>query len=166
MRVDIPPPPEAMHCYWNQLSDCFKILCRGKVSEATYKHETSRPDSSTKLINLVGLTWWGLQEIHPQASVQTFSITTLPNFNFGQLFTWTGANNDQIWLSRGWRSDSEKCLNWLPTWRHFVFGKFFMWIGANNDKQIHNWTAPNSEYTPCYGWIQTPFCFQKPICAA
>ena len=26
---------------------------------------------------------------------------TWPNFDFGQLFMWIGANNDQIWLSGG-----------------------------------------------------------------
>ena len=34
---------------------------------------------------------------------------TLSNFDFGQLFMWIGANNDQIWLPRGLKSDFEKC---------------------------------------------------------
>ena len=38
---------------------------------------------------------------------------TWPNFTFGQLFMWIGANNDQIWLPMGWMSDSEQCSNRL-----------------------------------------------------
>ena len=37
----------------------------------------------------------------------------LPNFTFGQLFMWIGANNDQIWLPMCYMSDSEQCLNRL-----------------------------------------------------
>ena len=37
----------------------------------------------------------------------------LPNFTFGQLFMWTGANNDQIWLPMGKMSDFEPCSNRL-----------------------------------------------------
>ena len=40
-------------------------------------------------------------------------IITLPNFTFGQLFMWIGANYDQIWLPMGWMSDSEQCSNRL-----------------------------------------------------
>ena len=40
-------------------------------------------------------------------------IITWPNFTFGQLFLWIGANNDQIWLPMGWMSVSEKCSNRL-----------------------------------------------------
>ena len=43
-----------------------------------------------------------------------FELTwTWPNFTFGQLFMWIGANNDQIWLPMGKMSDSEQCSNWL-----------------------------------------------------
>ena len=35
------------------------------------------------------------------------------NFTFGKLFTWTGTNNDNIWLPIGCTSDSEQCSNWL-----------------------------------------------------
>ena len=38
---------------------------------------------------------------------------TLCNFDFGPLFMWIGANNDQIWLPRGLKSDFEKCSNRL-----------------------------------------------------
>ena len=38
---------------------------------------------------------------------------TLPNFSFGQLFMWIGANNDQIWLPMCYMSDSEQCSNRL-----------------------------------------------------
>ena len=34
---------------------------------------------------------------------------TWPNFMFGQLFMWIGANNGQIWLPIGYMSDSEQC---------------------------------------------------------
>ena len=43
-----------------------------------------------------------------------FKLTwTLPNFTFGQLFMWIGANNDQLWLPMDWMSDSEQCSNRL-----------------------------------------------------
>ena len=38
---------------------------------------------------------------------------TLPNFTFGQLIMWIGANNDQIWLPIGYVSDSVQCSNRL-----------------------------------------------------
>ena len=38
---------------------------------------------------------------------------TWPNFTFGQLFMWIGANNYQIGLPMGLMSDSEQCLNRL-----------------------------------------------------
>ena len=34
-----------------------------------------------------------------------------PNLIFGQLLMWIGANNDQIWLSMGYMSDSEQFSN-------------------------------------------------------
>ena len=40
-------------------------------------------------------------------------IITWPNFTFGQIFNWIGANNDQIWLPMGYMSDSEQCSNRL-----------------------------------------------------
>ena len=40
-------------------------------------------------------------------------MITWPNFTFGQLFMWIGANNDQIWLPMGYTSDSEQCSNRL-----------------------------------------------------
>ena len=36
-----------------------------------------------------------------------------PNFTFGQLFMWIGANNDKVWLPMGYMSDSEQCSNQL-----------------------------------------------------
>ena len=36
-----------------------------------------------------------------------------PNFTFGQLFMWIGANNDQIWLPMGKMNNSEQCSNRL-----------------------------------------------------
>ena len=41
------------------------------------------------------------------------STWTWPNFTFGQVFMWIGANNDQIWLPMGYMSDSEQCSNRL-----------------------------------------------------
>ena len=38
---------------------------------------------------------------------------TWPNFSFGQLFIWIGANNDQIWLPVDQTNDSEQCSNRL-----------------------------------------------------
>ena len=38
---------------------------------------------------------------------------TLSNFDFGQLSMWIGANNNQIWLPRGLKSDFDKCSNRL-----------------------------------------------------
>ena len=59
---------------------------------------------------------------------------TWPNFTFGQLFMWIGANNGQIWLSMGYMSDSEQCSNRLELLPNFTFGQLFMWIGENNDR--------------------------------
>ena len=43
-----------------------------------------------------------------------FELTwTWPNFTFGQLVMWIGANNDEIWLPVGYTSDSEQCSDWL-----------------------------------------------------
>ena len=38
---------------------------------------------------------------------------TWSNFDFDKLFIWIGANNDQIWLRRGYMNDFEQCSNWL-----------------------------------------------------
>ena len=58
---------------------------------------------------------------------------TWPNFMFGQLFMWIGANNGQM--------TSYRLYEWLramfePTWTlpNFNFGQLFMWIGENNDQ--------------------------------
>ena len=44
----------------------------------------------------------------------------LPNFDFGQLFMWIGANNDQIWRPGGQMIEFEHYLNCL-----FVY--IFVW---------------------------------------
>ena len=41
------------------------------------------------------------------------NIWTWPNFMFGQLFMWIGANYGQIWLYIGYMSDSEQCSDRL-----------------------------------------------------
>ena len=61
-------------------------------------------------------------------------IITWPTFNFGQLFIWIGASNDQLLLPMGYMSDSEQCSNRLELDLIFTFGQLFMWIGANNDQ--------------------------------
>ena len=38
---------------------------------------------------------------------------TWPNFTFGQLCMWIGANNGQRWLPMGYMSDSKQCSNRL-----------------------------------------------------
>ena len=59
---------------------------------------------------------------------------TWPNFTFGQLFLWIGANNDQIMTSYG--QDEWFWAMLEPTWTgpKFTFGQLFMWSGANNDQ--------------------------------
>ena len=59
---------------------------------------------------------------------------TCPNFTFGQLFMWIGANNDQILLSMVQTSDSEQCAKLTPTLPIYTFGQLFMSIQANNDR--------------------------------
>ena len=57
---------------------------------------------------------------------------TWPNFTFGQLFMWIGANNDQIWLPMGFDEWFWAMFEPTWTWPNFMFGQLFMWIGANN----------------------------------
>ena len=60
---------------------------------------------------------------------------TWPNFTFGQLFMWSGANNGQIWLAMT-GLDEWFWAMFEPTWTlpNLTFGQLFMWIGANNDQ--------------------------------
>ena len=51
-------------------------------------------------------------------------IITSPNFSFGQLFMWIGANNDQIWLHMGYMSDSEQRSNRLELYLISVLVNF------------------------------------------
>ena len=45
--------------------------------------------------------FWAMFELTP----------TWPNFTFGQLFMWSGENNDNIGLPMVYTSHSEQCLN-------------------------------------------------------
>ena len=56
---------------------------------------------------------------------------TWPNFTFGQLFMWIGANNDQIWLHMG---NSEQCSNRLELDLISLLVNFSCELGANNDQ--------------------------------
>ena len=78
---------------------------------------------------------------------------TLPNFDFGKFFMWIGANNDQIRLPRGLRTDFDKCLNRLPTWPDFTFGPLVRWIGANNG-QIWLSRGYKSDFEQCSNRLQ------------
>ena len=53
--------------------------------------------------------------------------STWPNLDFLQLFMWIGANRDQIWFKRGWKSDFEKCSNRLQL--DFNCCQLVRWIG-------------------------------------
>ena len=68
--------------------------------------------------------------------------------NFGQLFMWTGANNDQTGLLREQTSDFEQMLELTSTWYNFEFVKLVMWIGANND-QIWRHRGQTSDSDQC-----------------
>ena len=57
---------------------------------------------------------------------------TLSNFDFGQLFMWIGANNDQIWLPRGLKSEFEKCSNRLQLDMSSLLVNLSDEWGANN----------------------------------
>ena len=48
----------------------------------------------------------------------------LPDFNFGQVVRWIGANNGQIRLSRGYKSDFEQCLNRLQLYLILIFDRY------------------------------------------
>ena len=54
---------------------------------------------------------------------------TWPNFTFGQLFIWIGANNGQIWLPMGYASDSEQCSNRLELHLISLLVKFSCELG-------------------------------------
>ena len=61
-------------------------------------------------IMTIYMTLYGLDEWFRAMFEPTL---TWPNFTFGQLFMWIGANNGQIWLPMGYMSDSEQCSNRL-----------------------------------------------------
>ena len=91
----------------------------------------------------------------------------LTQFHFGQLFTWTGTNNDHIWLPIGYTNDSEQCsnrlhltqfqflsifyMNWHIQWSHMTsyrlqrFGAMF--------EPIATW--PNFAFDQLLTWIGT-----------
>ena len=56
------------------------------------------------------IIFWGQIRVD---KIKFEQIITWPNFTFGQLCMWIGANNDQIWLPMGYMSDSEQCSNLL-----------------------------------------------------
>ena len=84
----------------------------------------------------------------------TFEPTwTWPNFMFGQLFMWIGANYGQIWLHIGYMSDSEQCLDQLELLPNFTFGQLVMWIGANNDQiwlPMARWVILHDSFSDCF----------------
>ena len=57
-----------------------------------------------------------------------------PNFPFGQLFMWIGANNDHYMTSYGLDDWFWAMFEPTWTWPNFTFGQLFMWTGANNDQ--------------------------------
>ena len=61
-------------------------------------------------------------------------IQTLSNFDFGQLFMWIGANNDQIWPHMTSDEWFWAMFEPIPTLSKCDIGQLFMWIGANNDQ--------------------------------
>ena len=71
-----------------------------------------------------------------------------PNFDFGQLFMWIGANNDLIWLPRCLMNDFEQKFEPTPIWSDFTFGQLFIWIWVSND-QIWLPRAHMSEFEQC-----------------
>ena len=93
---------------------------------------------------------------------------TWPNFTFGQLFMWIGANNDQIWHPYGLDEWFWAMFEPTWTWPNFTLGQLFMWIGANNDQiwlPIYGldewfwamfeptWTWPNFTFGQLFMWI-------------
>ena len=57
---------------------------------------------------------------------------TWPNFTFGQLIMWIGANNYHYMTSYGLDEWFRAMFEPTWTWPNFTFGQLFMWIGANN----------------------------------
>ena len=63
---------------------------------------------------------------------------TWPNFDFGQLFIWIEANNDQIWLPRAEMSYFEQRSNWLNL-TLFYFWLEARWMIFSNIRTDFNW---------------------------
>ena len=63
----------------------------------------------------------------------------LINFTFGKFFTWTGTNNDNIWLPIGYTSDFEHCS---LTWQNFSFGKLLTELAHIMTTYDFIWTKP------------------------
>ena len=66
---------------------------------------------------------------------------TWPNFPFGQLCMWIGANNDLIWLPMGWMSDSEKCSNRLELYLISLLVNFSCELGQIMTRYDLLWTG-------------------------
>ena len=58
---------------------------------------------------------------------------TLPNFDFGQLCMWIGANNDQNMTFKRLEEWFWVMFEPTPTWLDFTFVQLVRWIGANNE---------------------------------
>ena len=109
------------------------------------------------------MIFWGQIRVD---KIKFEQIITLPNFTFGQLFMWIGANNDQIWLPMGYVSDSEQCSNRLELYLILLLVNFscdlgqimttydFLWarwVILSNVRT--NWTWSNFIFGQLFMWI-------------
>ena len=78
---------------------------------------------------------------------------TWPNFMFGQLFMWIGANNGQIWLPMGYMSDSEQCSNRLELYLISLLVNFSCELGqimTRDDLLWARWVILHDSFDDCF----------------
>ena len=102
-------------------------------SEQCLNIETESNSTEFRFWSTFHVNWGKLWQDRTSKKLDEFwamfePTTTLPDFTYGQLFIWIGANNDQMTF---WRLDE-----WLwamfestPTWPEFTFGQLFIWFG-------------------------------------
>ena len=86
----------------------------------------------------------------------TFEPTwTWPNFMFGQLFMWIGANYGQIWLHIGYMSDSEQCSDRLELYLISLLVNFSCELGQIMTRYdltlpMARWVILHDSFSDCF----------------
>ena len=93
---------------------------------------------------------------------------TWPNFMFGQLFIWIGANNGQIWLPIGYMSDSEQCSNRLELYLISLLVNFSCELGqimTRYDFLWARWVILHDSFSDCFKiWHRGAVLLEEYIC--